>query len=192
MANQVLFVHGGGGGSYEADATLVASLRDRLGAAYTVRYPEMPDEEEPEYEVWKRIIAGEVAAMGSGAVLVGHSIGASVVIRAVVDGGIGQSLAGVFLLAAPFWYDDDFWRWDQVKLPADAAERIPAGLPVFLFHGRQDEVVPFAHAGMYARALPQATLRGLDGRNHQLDDDLTEVAQEIMRLPTPPMSIKRS
>jgi len=182
MANQVLFVHGGGGGAYEADAKLAASLRARLGAEYVVRYPEMPNEEEPDYETWKDIITREVADMGSGAILVGHSIGASVIIRVVVDGGIEQSLAGVFLLAAPFWYDHDFWCWKDVELPGNAAERIPGDLPVFLYHGRQDESVPFSHVEMYARALPRATVRPLDGRNHQLDDDLTEVAREIMLL----------
>lgn len=182
MARQVLFVHGGGGGSYDADGKLVASLRDRLGAEYVVRYPQMPNEEEPDYETWKNFITGELAAMGSGAILVGHSIGGSVIIRAVVDGGLGQSLAGVFLLAAPFWYDHEFWRWDEVALPGDASERIPDGLPVFLYHGRQDESIPFSHVEMYARALPQATVRPLDGRNHQLGDDLTEVARDIMLL----------
>lgn len=183
MANQVLFIQGGGSeGAYDEDARLVASLRETLGAEYVVRYPKMPSEAEPDYESWKNAIAGELAAMGSGAILIGHSIGASVIIRAVVDGGIEQSLAGVFLLAAPFWYDHHFWRWDEVKLPGNAAERIPNRLPVFLYHGRQDEFVPFSHVEMYAQALPQATVRGLDGRNHQLNDDLMEVAQDIMLL----------
>lgn len=183
MANQVLFIQGAGSeGAYDEDASLVASLRDALGADFVVRYPRMPNEAEPDYEVWKSTIAGELAAMGSGAVLVGHSIGASVIIRAVVDGGVGPSLAGVFLLSAPFWYDHEFWRWDEAKLPANAAERIPDGLPVFLYHGRQDEFVPFSHVEMYAQALPLATVRPLDGRNHQLNEDLTEVAQDIMLL----------
>lgn len=182
MAKQVLFVHGGGEGAYAEDAKLVESLRAGLGADYVVRYPEMPNEEEPEYEVWKNAIAGELAAMGRGAILVGHSIGGSVIIRAVVDGSVEPLLGGVFLLAAPFWYEHDFWRWDQVKLPGNAAERIPGGVPVFLYHARQDEVVPFSHVEMYARALPQATVRRLDGRNHQLGDDLTEVAHDIMLL----------
>lgn len=182
MARQVLFVHGGGGGAYDEDSKLVESLRITLGADYVVRYPQMPDEEEPDYGTWKDLIASEIAAMGSGAILVGHSIGASVIIRAVVDGGIGQSLAGVFLLSSPFWYDHEFWRWDEVKLPSDAAGRIPDGLPVFLYHGRQDEVVPVSHMEMYARALPRATVRRLDGRDHQLNDDLSEVARDIMRL----------
>jgi len=182
MARQVLFVHGGGDGAYEADSKLVTSLRSKLGADHVVRYPMMPNEADPDYETWKNVITGELANMGSGSILVGHSIGASVAIRVVVDGGIEQPLAGVFLLAAPFWHDHDFWHWKEVELPTNAAERIPNGTPVFLYHGRQDGSVPFSHVEMYARALPQATVRHLDGRNHQLNDDLTEVAQDIRLL----------
>jgi hypothetical protein len=43
----VLFVHGGGEGTYEEDKRLVASLRYVLGAAYDVRYPKMPNEDAP-------------------------------------------------------------------------------------------------------------------------------------------------
>jgi hypothetical protein len=64
MGNPVLFVHGGGEGAYEEDAKLAASLRDRLGAGHVVRYPEMPNEADADYEVWKNVIAGELAAMG--------------------------------------------------------------------------------------------------------------------------------
>ena len=60
--------------------------------------------------------------------------------------------------------------------------RRTGGVPVFLYHGRDDEIVPFAHAGLYAKALPHAVVRPLDGRNHQLNDDLSEVAADIRRL----------
>ncbi|MBB4635221.1 hypothetical protein FHS01_001231 [Longimicrobium terrae] len=158
------------------------SLRAALGDAYVVRFPKMPNEAEPDFATWKNVIAGELAEMGDGAILIGHSIGGSVVIRVLVDGGIGQSLAGAFVLSAPFWHDDDFWNWKEAQLPADAAERIPHDLPLFLYHGREDEVVPVSHVEMYARVLPQATVRRLDGRNHMLNDDLSEVAQAIKRL----------
>jgi hypothetical protein len=35
---------------------------------------------------------------------------------------------------------------------------------------------------MYARAFPRAVVRRLGGRDHPLDDDLTEVARDIRRL----------
>jgi hypothetical protein len=67
-------------------------------------------------------------------------------------------------------------------LPKNVAATLPRGLPVFLYHGREDEIVPCSHLELYAQALPQAIVRALDGRNHQLNDDLTEVADDIKRL----------
>jgi uncharacterized protein len=179
---QLLFVHGGGKGAYADDSKLVASLKEKLGPGYVVRFPKMPNEAEPDYETWRRRILKELAVMGDDAVLVGHSIGASVAIKLVTDGELERSLAGVFLVSTPFWYDHEVWRWNEVELRSDAAKRIPRGLPVFLYHGRADEVVPFSHVGMYSKALPQAVVRRLGGRNHQLNDDLTEVARDISRL----------
>ena len=182
MTKQVLFVHGGGGGAYAEDARLAANLQQKLGPDYKVRYPEMPREEDPEYPVWKRIIVDELADMGDGAILVAHSIGASVVIKVLTDQDIQTPLAGVFLLSTPFWYDHEVWRWPEVELPKDAATKFPSRVPLFLYHGIADEVVPVAHVTMYAQVIPQAIVRRLGGRNHQLNEDLTEVADDIQQL----------
>jgi predicted alpha/beta hydrolase family esterase len=179
MTIQVLFVHGAGEGAHACDAKLATSLREKLGAGYVVHYPLLPNEADPVYEAWQRCIAEELAMLGNGVVLVGHSIGASVLIAALAAGALGQSVAGVFLLAAPFWHDHEVWRWQEAELPVDAADLLPAGVPVFLYHGREDEVVPFSHLALYARTFPQATVRALAARNHQLNDDLTEVADDI-------------
>src|SRR5262245_54777392 len=132
MTRHVLFVHGGGGGAHAADAKLVASLRKELGPAFTVRYPQMPDEEDPSYPVWKQLISQELASMGESPVLVGHSIGASVLIKFLVDGALDQAEAAVFLIATPFWHDDKVWNWKAVELPANASELLASGVSLFL------------------------------------------------------------
>jgi hypothetical protein len=35
---------------------------------------------------------------------------------------------------------------------------------------------------LYAQAIPRAVIRRLKGRDHQLDNDLSEVAEDIQRL----------
>ena len=40
----------------------------------------------------------------------------------------------------------------------------------------------YEHVGLYARAIPQAVVRRLNGRDHQLNNDMSEVAAEIRRL----------
>ena len=180
MATPVLFIQGGGEGAYQADAGLASSLRSALGGDYEVRYPAMPNESDPDYAAWKSRILAELAGWGEGAILVGHSIGASVIIKLLTEAV--PSIFGAFLIAGPFWHDDEFWNWKEAELPGDAAARIPAALPLTFYHGSDDEVVPFSHLAMYARVFPTATIRRLDGRNHQLNDDLSDVARDIRAL----------
>lgn len=180
MTKQVVFIQGAGAGAYDEDARLAHSLRNALGPSYRVRYPRMPNEDEPDYGAWKARIADELAQAGE-AVLVGHSIGGSVVAK-VLTTTPRPALSGVFLIAAPFWHDHEIWRWNEVELPQDVAAALPPGLPIFLYHGSDDEIVPVEHVDMYADLLPQAVARRLDGRNHQLNDDLSEVASDIAGL----------
>jgi len=178
---QVLFVHGAGEGAYDADAKLAADLRQRLGRNYRVHCPRMPNEAAPDAAVWKRRLAKEISAMGQRAILVGHSAGATVAIVAVADRTIKQRLAGLFLISAPFCGAGG-WHIEGFDLPADLNERMPAGTPIVFYHGRDDETVPIAHARLYAKSLPGAVVRRLRGRNHQLNDDLSEVAVDITGL----------
>lgn len=55
-----------------------------------------------------------------------------------------------------------------------------------MFHGLQDETAPPSHADLYAAAIPQAQVHRLPGRDHQLNNDLNEVAATIRTFPTQP------
>jgi pimeloyl-ACP methyl ester carboxylesterase len=57
-----------------------------------------------------------------------------------------------------------------------------------VFHGLADQTVPPSHAELYARAAPQAQLHLLPGRDHQLNNDLSEVATTISSLPPRPVT----
>ena len=53
---------------------------------------------------------------------------------------------------------------------------------MFFYHSRDDEWVPFAQLALYAEKVPHARFREFDGRGHQFDDDLREVAHDIQSL----------
>jgi serine hydrolase len=174
----VLFIHGGGVGAYAEDRKLAASLQDALGAAYDVRYLKMPDEYRPVYEAWKERIAKELDTLEEEVILVGHSLGGSILLKYLSEEKVEEPVAGLFLLATPYWGVED-WEVSEYALREDFASEVPKEMPVFLYHSLDDEVVPFAHAALYGEKLPQATVREFDGRGHQFDDDLSEVAQDI-------------
>jgi len=184
MKKQVLFIQGGGEGAYEEDEKLVASLRSSLGAVYEVRYPQMPNESDPDYEPWKAQIKKELAALEGQVMLIGHSLGGSFLLKYLAEEKIEKPIAGIFLMAAPYWGGDG-WQYEgyeTIALPEGFAAKLPGGAPIFLYHSRDDEIVPFAHLALYAEKLPQATIRALDGGGHQFNNDLAEVASDIANL----------
>ncbi len=180
----VLFIQGAGEGAYEEDQKLATSLRHSLGSEYEVHYPAMLNEEDASFEQWRQQIENELAAMPEPIILVGHSVGASVVIKYVSEQKVKKSLAGIFLIACPFWGGEG-WRydgWETLALPEGFATRFPKDTPIVLYHCRDDEVVPFEHLALYAEILPQAHVHELDHGGHQLNNDLSVVAKDIKSL----------
>ncbi|MFI6332391.1 alpha/beta hydrolase [Micromonospora chersina] len=176
---QILFIQGGGAGVHdEWDDKLSDSLRRELGNGYDVRYPRMPDEDDPSYARWSAAIRREMAALDGGAVVVGHSVGATILVNALAERPPWPELGAIVLVAAPF-VGAGGWPGDEFELPHDLGARLPHGVPVHVFHGLQDETAPPSHADLYARAIPQARLHLLPGRDHQLNNDLREVAKAI-------------
>ena len=186
MPQQVLFVQGGGEGTHdEWDHKLVASLRRELGEGYAVHYPRMPGEDDPRYSVWKQSLLNELARLDDGAIVVGHSLGGAFLLHVLAEEGAGEKLIAVALLAAPF-IGEGGWPNEEMEAWADVRARLPAGLPMLLYQGTADEVVPFEHLALNAQALPGAVVRPLAGRDHQLGNDLGEVARDIRALGVAP------
>jgi predicted alpha/beta hydrolase family esterase len=184
MKQQILFIQGGGEGAYEEDEKLVAYLRSSLGTVYEVRYPQMPGESDPDYELWKAQIRKELAVLQDEVILIGHSLGSSFLLKYLAEEKIEKAIAGIFLMATPYWGGDG-WQYEgyeRIVLPEGFASKLPGGAPIFLYHSRDDEIVPFVHLALYAEKLPQATIREFDGRGHQFNNDLYEVASDIANL----------
>jgi len=179
----VLFLQGAGQGAYDADAALAASLERALGSKYEVHFPRMPNEADPKMDSWKRKIHDELSSIPGKVLLVGHSMGGAVLLKYLAEEEVGKPIAGLFLLAAPSW-DEDRWNFDDLKLPPDIAERLASIPRIFLYHSRDDAIVPFAHLALHRARLPQATIREVDGRGHQFGNDLAEVARDITALPS--------
>jgi len=184
MNKQVLFIHGAGKGAYKEDEKLVASLRQLLGREYEVHYPAMQNEEDADYETWKCQIEKKLLELDGGVIVVGHSVGASILIKCLAEVET-KKITGIFLIAAPFWGGDKGWKYEgyeALALPEGHANQLPANARVFFYHSQDDEVVPFAHLALYAQEFPQATIRELNGRGHQLNNDLSEVAEDVKSL----------
>ena len=182
MKPQVLFVQGGGEGVHDDwDGKLVESLRSELGPNYEIRYPRMPNESDPNYAMWKAALETALAALNDGAILVGHSIGGTILIHALAEDPPAREFGAIFLIAAPF-VGEGGWQSDDWQPQRELGRKLPTGCPIYLYHGLADDTAPPLHAELFAHAIPQARLCCLPGRDHQLNNDLGEIAAVIKSL----------
>ncbi len=177
--SQLLFVQGGGAGAHdEWDDKLVDSLRRELGPNFEIRYPRMPNEDDPSFAVWKTTLETEFARLDDDAILIGHSIGGTILVNALAQVPSKRKFRAIFLIAAPF-VGEGGWPSDDINPTPDLGARLPHGVPVYIYHGLADETAPPSHAELYARAIPQAQVHRLPHRDHQLNHDLSEIAAII-------------
>jgi predicted alpha/beta hydrolase family esterase len=178
MVKNIIFFHGGAAeADYEADAKLVSSLKLNLDVGYSVHYPFLPNKGTPDLGRREQI-NNEISAGLDGVILVAHSLGASMLLACFSEFKITKEIAGIFLIATPFWEGDEAWV-KAFKLQQDFAEKLDKNIPLFFYHCRDDEEVPFSHMDIYKRKLPWATFREIAVGGHQLADDLTIVATDI-------------
>jgi len=173
----ILFIQGGGAGAYEIDHILVLNLMHALGKTCRIVYPKMPDEENPDYEPWKAAFERELNKIEGEVILIGHSVGGFLLFKYLFENTIDKNIIGLFFIAAPF-VGEGGWQFEGMALK-EASFSKPLSAPIFFYHSTDDQTVPFSHLLCYEKKLPQATTRKIVGRGHQLNNDLSEVVQDI-------------
>jgi len=179
MARSVLVIHGAGEPRRrQGKVYWEPLLGDTLGRGFRVLAPRMPRPTHPQYWAWARRI-DELIRSRRRPVLVGHSFGASVLLKYLAETVRRPALAGLFLVATPFWGPE----FPEFALPPDLGARLRDVSPIYLYHSRDDAEVSFEHLERFGRALPHATRRVLDGRGHEFDQaEFPELAADIRGL----------
>lgn len=181
LLTTILFIQGGGKGAYDADKKLVSYLQDALAKKYDIVYPKMPGEDEPNYEAYKTKIEQELKGIERDVILVGHSLGACFILKYLTENKIDKTIKGLFLASTPYWGKGG-WQYEGFSLDNELASKITANIPTFFYQSTDDEIVPFAHLGLYEKLFPHAKFKKIEGGGHQLGNDLSEMVIDITAL----------
>lgn len=159
------------------------SLREILHDTHEVYYPSMPSSKNAKYQEWKIWFERYHAFLHDGVILIGHSLGGYFLAKYLSEEKMPVRIHSLYLLAAPFENDDfggedggDF-AFDPEKLHQLAAQ---VGA-VFIFHSKDDPIVPYAHALKYAEALPNAKLVSFEDKNHFILEEFPEIVDSIRK-----------
>ena len=177
MPVTVLFVQGAGDMHHpEGSIHLARWLQRELGDDFRVLAPEMPGAENPGYERWRVAIEKELAAIDGPVLIVGHSLGASTVLKMLSQSSAPPRVRGLFLVTTP-WWEPAGWS-AEYAVAEGFPDRLP-DVPIFLYHSIDDPEVPFSHLDIYRQHLPAATARAIPGREHSFAHGLPELVRDI-------------
>ncbi|RKD73565.1 hypothetical protein ATL39_1861 [Sinobaca qinghaiensis] len=183
MTKQVLFIHSAGPQKpSEGSNGLTAYLKEALGAEYQLLTPEMPNPEDPRYSLWKEQLEKEFTGLDREVILVGHSLGGSVLVKYLAEKTVIPVIAGLFLVATPYWGGKKGWQAEEFNFPVDFASRLPSISRICLYHSQNDEVVPFSHLEHFNKQLPNAETRILEGHDHTFQHGLPALVDDIQQI----------
>lgn len=181
MSKQILFIQGGDDKGYEADIKLAHSLKASLGKDYDVIYPELHNEKKEGDFGWPRQIGDAIDQINTNLILVGHSLGASMILKYLSENNIDDKIDGIFLLATPFWSGNEDWK-SELKLNNDFADKLPANIPISFYQCKDDDTVTIQQFQEYKQRVPHAVFHEIEKGGHQFDDDLAFLGDDIRKL----------
>jgi predicted alpha/beta hydrolase family esterase len=158
------------------------SLESRLGGAYEVLQPRMPNPNNAKYEEWKLWFEKLSPLLRNGVILVGHSLGGLFLAKYLSENKFPKKIAGLVLIAAPFS------RADENVRPSDFAklfslEKINSQTrKIILFHSKDDPLVPVKEVERYKAALPSAKALIFSRKGHFGQEQFPELTREIKKL----------
>ena len=163
--SQVIFLHSAGSqGPGEGSSALLAGLKQALPSDMTLIAPLMPEPDNPSAERWIAASQKVLAGVEGPHILVGHSLGGSILLQTLARHGAGEGLRGVVLLNSPFWGAPG-WEFEDFALTEGDAGQLRRLPRLLVLQGDADDVVSSDHPDRYKNLLPiteTATLKGID------------------------------
>ena len=179
MKRDIFFVHSAGPqNNGQGSNNLVKYLSSSLGDGYRVHNPPLPEPENPRYMAWKMALQSILPVGGHKAAIVGHSLGGSVIVKYLSEGLCQVPIARLFLVGAPYWGTRG-WSMEEFMFEHGFELKLPAIEKIFIYHSRADKFVPFSHGKAYAKMLPGAILRTIEGQDHEFKEGLPLLVNDI-------------
>jgi len=166
-----LWLHGAGAGARDTPFDKVQAL---LGGEIIA-----PQLGEPDAVAWGDAIVAALDALPADALLIGHSLGASMLLKVIAERRPHRPAPALVAFAPP-WWGPEGWGHESFHLPEDAAKALDGVKALRIYHGTADEVVEAKHSALYARAFPDAVCRLVEGADHLFaGSDLREFGADL-------------
>lgn len=200
MKKQIIVIHGGDTfGTYEeyvaflknvaidsldyfGRKTWKETLPAKIGDQFEIIAPRMPNRTNAKYLEWKIWFEKLLPFLESEIILVGHSLGGIFLAKYLSENSVSKNIKGVFLVGAPYDDKDADYSLADFNLPNNLEKLQSQSGELFIFHSKDDPVVPFADFEKYKSALPGAHTMIFEDRGHFNQEEFPELVDEIQKI----------
>ena len=200
MKPQVIYFHGGD--VFESRSDYLNSLKtkdieryflkDKNWEIWTKKMPtkiradlfcmQMPCSDFAKYKEWKIWFERFLPKFSEELTLVGWSLGGIFLLKYLSEEGLkNKKLNSLFLIASPFdGADDCSDRALEEFVPKKDIKNIEKlTRNIYIYHSKDDFVVPFSQAEKIKQRLQNSTLRAFEDRNHFIVENFKELFADI-------------
>lgn len=158
------------------------NLSGDLGNNFEVLAMKMPNTTNAKFIEWKIMFDKLLPFLKNNVILLGHSLGGIFLAKYLSKNKFPKKIKATFLISAPFDEKDRDYSLRDFKLPKNLDKLRQQGGKIFLYHSKDDKVVPFADAGKYKNALPEAKISIFKNRGHFDQAKFPELVKDIKTL----------
>jgi uncharacterized protein len=158
-----------------------ATLEETLGEEYEVIAPRMPSSENAKYSEWKIWFEKFIPFLSDGVVFVGHSLGGMFLAKYLSEENLPKKIRAVLLVAAPYNTASEHPLADFI-LVKDLSGLAKQGGEIYLYHSKDDVVVPFSNFERFSRELRGSTNRIFADQGHFNREEFPEIVEDIRNL----------
>jgi uncharacterized protein len=154
-------------------------LRKILKETYGVIIPQMPNKTNAKYEEWKLWFEKFIPFLNDGVILIGHSQGGIFLAKYLSENQFPKKIGAVMLVSAPYDKDCEGYPVLSFSLPSTLDLQTDK---IYLYHSKDDPVVPFSALEQYKNALSNAQVRIFEDRKHLNQEEFPELLSDIQAL----------
>lgn len=159
-----------------------SQLQEDLGEKYEVFLLKMPNPNNAKYKEWKLFFDKVTSLLKENPVLVGHSLGGVFLVRYISEDNLNLKVLASMLIGAPY-SEKEMQEYSENFIAPDNLERFRAqNKNIFIYHSKDDPVVPYINFKKYQEAFPQAITRSFEDKDHFKQDKFPELVRDIKSL----------
>lgn len=150
-------------------------LQEVLGQEWQIFLPHMPNANNARFLEWKIWFEKLLGLLDDNIILIGHSLGGVFLASYLSRETVPKKVTATFLVGAPFGEGD-------LKLPDDLTRMTEQAGKLFIFHSKDDPVVPFGDCEKYVQLLPNAEAVVFTDKGHFNQEQFPELIEKIKSL----------